>query len=100
MGPDGWLESYTFPAESKLTGDRERALDVYGKVVGRTLKNGTTSALYFGTIDVAATKILADVCVAKGQRGFVGKVCMDRNSPQNYSETCEEGLAGTVELIE
>jgi len=100
MGAEGWLESYTFPAESRLSGNVALTEEVYSKVVERTLRNGTTTALYFGTIDVGATKQLADICAAKGQRAMIGKVAMDRNAPDSYVETTAEGLRGTRAFIE
>ena len=36
----------------------------------------------------------------KGQRAFIGKVCMDRNSPADYIETCADALAGTEAFIQ
>jgi hypothetical protein len=37
---------------------------------------------YFATIHLEATKILADVAVAAGQRAHIGLVNMDRNAPE------------------
>ena len=38
MGPEGWLEQYTFPSERSLGSSRARAEAVYERVVGRTLQ--------------------------------------------------------------
>jgi len=94
-----WLNHYTFPAERRLA-DERIAARVYSAVVERTLRGGTTTALYYATIHVPATKILADIAMHKGQRAFIGKVCMDRNSPSDYSETTAEALAGTEAFIQ
>ena len=51
MGPDGWLETYTFPAERRLGEDLHHAKSVYDAVVRAALKNGTTTAVYFATLD-------------------------------------------------
>ncbi|MGB1604668.1 MAG: guanine deaminase, partial [Promethearchaeia archaeon] len=72
---------------------------MYALVVDRLLASGTTTALYFATIHLSASKILADIAVERGQRAFVGKVCMDRNAPEDYIETTAESLAGTEEFI-
>ena len=72
---------------------------MYALVVDRLLASGTTTALYFATIHLSASKILADIAVERGQRAFVGKVCMDRNAPEDYVETTAESLAGTEEFI-
>lgn len=34
-----------------------------------------------------------------GQRAFVGKVCMDRNSPDFYTASCQENLVDTLDFI-
>ena len=94
-----WLNQYTFPAEQRLSDDNIAAR-VYNTVVDRTLRGGTTTALYFATIHVRASKILADIALRKGQRAFIGKVCMDRNSPAEYSETTAQALEGTEHFIQ
>mmetsp|Transcript_7669 Transcript_7669/g.11271 ORF Transcript_7669/g.11271 Transcript_7669/m.11271 type:complete len:495 (+) Transcript_7669:19-1503(+) len=101
MGPDGWLERYTFPAERSLnTDDLRKAHDVYSKVVSTTVKHGTTTALYFATLHVKPTKVLCDVASDIGQRALIGKVCMDRNCPEDYCETTEENLRGTEDIVQ
>ena len=49
-----------------------------------TLDSGTTTAVYFATIHTESSLVLADTCTNLGQRAYVGKVCMDRNSPDTY----------------
>jgi len=94
-----WLNHYTFPAERRLA-DEKIAARVYSTVVERTLRSGTTTALYFATIHLPASKILADIAHQRGQRAFVGKVCMDRHSPADYCETTQESLAATEAFIQ
>jgi len=93
-----WLERYTFPTETGLE-DVTRAQEVYSRCVRSTLDSGTTTASYFATIHCQSTKLLANICKQEGQRAFVGKVCMDRNSPDNYSESTDDSLASTKEFI-
>lgn len=99
-----WLKDYTFALESKFCRELEARLElareIYSKVIDKTLTNGTTCASYFTTIDTETTKLFADLLVQKGQRGFVGKVCMDHNQPfPSYAEPMEESVAGMHELI-
>jgi guanine deaminase len=94
-----WLTTYTFPLESSLK-DLTKAKLVYDKVVSRTLNNGTTCASYYATIDPHATNTLSDVCLSKGQRAFVGKVCMNDNSPDYYFETLEECKTSTQAVVD
>lgn len=63
---------------------------MYNRVVARTLSHGTTTACYYATIHVPATNLLADICQSRGQRAFVGRVCMDRMSPEHYQDESTE----------
>jgi guanine deaminase len=100
MGQDGWLETYTFPAEQSLQDDLPKARRVYKGVVRKTLSSGTTTACYFATLDLEPCKVLVDVALNLGQRALVGKVCMDRHSPENYVQSTQQNIDETRELIE
>ena len=80
-----WLNTYTFPLESSL-GNVDKARTVYERCVSRTLSHGTTTASYFATAHVASTNLLADICLAAGQRAFIGRCCMDSLSPDFYRD--------------
>ncbi|RYH05015.1 MAG: guanine deaminase, partial [Alphaproteobacteria bacterium] len=71
-----WLQKYTFPLEARYA-DLDFAREHYSVLVEDLLATGTTTALYFATQHEAATKLLADICIEKGQRALVGKVVMD-----------------------
>jgi guanine deaminase len=71
-----WLQTYTFPLEARYA-DTVYARTVYESLVDSLLANGTTTALYFATIHLPATQILADVCLEKSQRALIGRVAMD-----------------------
>ena len=95
-----WLETYTFPMESSFS-DLGRAKRVYDRVVDRTLANGTTCAAYYATLHVPATNLLADICLSRGQRALIGRVCMDRMSPDGYrDESAEEAVSCTERVID
>ena len=96
-----WLDQVTFPHEAKFA-DTRYAKRVYTSCVDMGLRQGVTTACYFGSLHTPATKILVDVCLEKGQRAFIGKTCMDHaeNNPSYYRETTAEALEGTNELIE
>ena len=82
--------------------DLDTARDVYSKVVKRTLKLGTTSASYYATIHLESTKLLVDLMHQYGQRGYVGKVNMDRKEtcPDYYIEqSVEQSVKDTEEFI-
>ena len=96
-----WLQQYTFPLEAKYQ-DLAFAEEVYHSLVETLVANGTTTALYFGTIHLEATKRLADICLARGQRGLIGKVAMDNpeECPDFYRDvSTSQGLEDTRALI-
>lgn len=94
-----WLNTYTFPVESRFK-DLEFARRVYTQVVKRTLGNGTTTACYFATIHTDASLLLGQIANDFGQRALVGKVCMDRNnSVKHYRETSQESQEETCRFI-
>lgn len=97
-----WLQRYTFPLEARYA-DLAFARRVYRRLVADLLANGTTTAVYFATIDVAASCLLADICVEQGQRALVGKVAMDnpKTCPENYRDaSAQAAVEGTRALIE
>uniref|UniRef100_A0A3B3TSY0 Guanine deaminase n=1 Tax=Poecilia latipinna TaxID=48699 RepID=A0A3B3TSY0_9TELE len=94
-----WLNTYTFPVESRFQ-DLEFAKKVYTQVVKRTLRNGTTTACYFATIHTDASLLLGQIANDFGQRALVGKVCMDRNdSVKHYKESSEESQEETYRFV-
>ncbi|GAA5941451.1 uncharacterized protein JCM15063_006106 [Sporobolomyces koalae] len=93
-----WLKQVTFPAEAKFS-DPVYARRTYEGVVQRVINSGTTTCCWYGTLHMT-TKILAAICHRKGQRAFVGKCNMDRNSAPNYQEdSAEKSLADTEEYV-
>uniref|UniRef100_A0A8P0S7P4 Guanine deaminase n=2 Tax=Canis lupus familiaris TaxID=9615 RepID=A0A8P0S7P4_CANLF len=94
-----WLTKYTFPTELKFQ-NIDFAEEVYTRVVRRTLKNGTTTACYFGTIHTDSSLLLAEIADKFGQRAFVGKVCMDMNATvPEYKETTEASIKETERFV-
>lgn len=97
-----WLQKYTFPLEARYA-DLDFARERYEVLVDDLLATGTTTALYFATRHEAATKLLADICIEKGQRALVGKVVMDDPAacPDDYrDESPETAVAETRAVID
>lgn len=95
-----WLNEYTFPLESKLN-DLHIANQIYNKIIQRTLSHGTTTAAYYTTIHLNSSKLMARLCLEHNQRAFIGKICMNQNSPSYYIESStEESIETTNQLIE
>lgn len=96
-----WLEQYTFPLEAKYQ-DLEFARKSYRHLTRNLVKNGTTTALYFGTIHEDANLILAEECQHVGQRAFIGQVVMDNpeQTPKYYRDSStKEALNKTIDFI-
>ena len=97
-----WLQQYTFPLEARYA-DLDFARRSYSTLVEDLLASGTTTALYFATIHQEATRLLADICLEKGQRALVGKVVMDNaeSCPPYYRDTsAEAAIADTRAFID
>lgn len=85
-----WLQTYTFPREASLS-SLPTAQRIYNQFVSRTLSHGTTTCAYYATIHVPATNLLADICLKRGQRALVGRVCMNSDlSPEYYRDESTE----------
>ncbi|KAL3846815.1 hypothetical protein ACJMK2_017769, partial [Sinanodonta woodiana] len=94
-----WLDKYTFPTEARYK-NLTFAGNAYDTVVDRVIHNGTTTACYFATIHTDATLLLCDIIHKTGQRALVGKVNMNRNSPDFYREDTEKSVKETERYIE
>lgn len=94
-----WLDEYTFPVEQSFQ-DLNVAREGYSAVIQRALKEGITTAMYFATIHLEASQLFADLLDDFGQRGFVGMVSMDRNSPQGYQNSTAKSLQEAETLIQ
>ncbi|GLC60250.1 hypothetical protein PLESTB_001590700 [Pleodorina starrii] len=86
-----WLKKYTFPAECSFQ-DLEAARHRYSLLVRRFLANGTTTAMYYGSLHLQPNLVLVDSIERLGQRAVVGKVSMDRLSSDDYIESVPDGL--------
>jgi guanine deaminase len=95
-----WLDTFTFPEESKYQ-ELEYAKNVYSRFVEDMRKSATTRASVFATIHVDATVELMDLFEKSGLVAYVGKVNMDRNSPEYLTETdATTSEKNTIEWLE
>lgn len=97
-----WLFEYTFPLEARYA-DEAFAREVWGHMVPTLLAHGTTTAVYFATVHEAATLALAEECVRRGQRAFVGRVAMDHpdGTPEWYRDaSAAEGVAASRRSVD
>jgi guanine deaminase len=102
-----WLQAHTFPLEARY-GDTGYARQVYESLVDALLANGTTTAMYFGTIHLPATQALADICLRRSQRALIGRVAMDdpaqcpayyRDPDAGVAEAETRGFIGYVQSM-
>lgn len=91
-----WLNTHTFKEEQKYK-DLEYARTAYSIFVKDLQKSGTTRACVFATIHNDATLLLMDMLEDAGICAYVGKVNMDRNSPDYLCEKNAEVSASDTE---
>jgi len=94
-----WLNTYTFPTEQQFA-DKAHAADVAGIFLKELLRNGTTTALVFGSVHKQSIDAFFEAAEALNLRMIAGKVLMDRNAPDYLTDTPESGYADSKELIE
>ncbi|MEL6677306.1 MAG: guanine deaminase [Pseudomonadota bacterium] len=98
---EDWLLKYTFPLEARFA-DHAYAAEIYDDLVATLLAHGTTTAVYFGSVDLRANVILAEACLRHGQRAIIGKVAMDHpeTCPDDYRDaSAEDAIADTRAFI-
>ncbi len=91
-----WLNAYAFPEEAKYAdmSYADRAYTIFAEAIK---KSATTRLAVFGTLHREATVLLMDKLEATGVVSYVGKVNMDRNSPDDLRE---ESAAASAEDTE
>lgn len=94
-----WLEQNAFPEESYFA-DEAYAEAAYRIFVEALLYSTTTRASIFATLYRPATLRLMQMLEKTGLPCYVGKVNMDRNSPDYLRETTMESLSETRRWLE
>ncbi|WOD06701.1 guanine deaminase [Marinomonas sp. GJ51-6] len=94
-----WLNTYTFPEESKFS-DKAHARDVADRFLKELLRNGTTTALVFGTVHKVSVDAFFEASEVHNLRMICGKVMMDRNAPNYLTDTPESSYQESKELID
>nr|WP_024307769.1 guanine deaminase [Pseudomonas sp. P818] len=94
-----WLNTYTFPTERQFE-DKAHASDVAAIFLKELLRNGTTTALVFGSVHPQSVDAFFEQADKLNLRMIAGKVLMDRNAPDYLTDTAESGYAESKALIE
>lgn len=94
-----WLQTYTFPTEKQFS-DKKHAQKISQFFINELLKNGTTSALVFGTVHPQSVDALFEEAQKIDMRLIAGKVMMDRNAPEYLLDTPQSSYDESKILIE
>lgn len=94
-----WLNSHAFPEETKFA-DLDYAKRSYKNFVRNLRRSYTTRATIFATMHMDATLELMDLLETSRLKTMVGKVSMDRNSPDYLREQdAQTSLKETVRWL-
>jgi guanine deaminase len=93
-----WLEQHTFPAEAAFA-DPKHAADAAAFFLDELLRNGTTTALVFGSVHKVSVDALFAEAFERNMRLIAGKSLMDRNAPEGLTDTVETSRADMEALI-
>lgn len=95
-----WLNLHAFPEEAKYK-DTDYAKKAYSLFVKDMVSSFTTRACIFATLHTEGTLELMELLENSGLKTMVGKVNMDRNSPDYLCEvSAEKSLEDTKRWIE
>ena len=94
-----WLNRYAYPEEAKFA-DSGHAREVAAAFIDELLRNGTTTALVFGTVHAHSADAIFEAAEAKGMRLVAGKVLMDCNCPEELRDDPASAYADSKALIE
>ncbi len=94
-----WLNNYTFPEERKFA-DPAHASRVASFFLDELLRNGTTTAMVFGTVHKASVEAFFSESDQRNMRMIAGKVMMDRHAPDYLLDTPESSYIDSKDLIE
>lgn len=94
-----WLDKHTFPLEARFS-DIDFAAKAYKAFVDDLKYSFTVRASVFGTIHKDSTLMLMSLLEEAGLHGYVGKVSMDRNSPDSLRETTADAIEDELEFLD
>ncbi|UWQ05272.1 guanine deaminase [Aliiroseovarius crassostreae] len=94
-----WLNSYTFPEESRFA-DRIHADEIANRYFDLVTAAGTTTTVSYCTIHPESVEAYFTAAQHRGLRAFGGKTCMDRNAPDTLTDTAQSAYEDSKALLE
>lgn len=94
-----WLNNYTFPTEIQFE-DPEFAKETAEFFLDELLKNGTTTALVFGTKHKQSVDAFFEASSQRNTRMICGKVMMNRNAPDDLLDDVASSFEDSQALID
>ncbi len=94
-----WLDRYAYPAEAAFA-DPDRATEVAAVFLDELLRNGTTTAVVFGTVHAHSADAIFAAAESRGMRLIAGKVLMDINCPDDLRDDPASAYTDSKALIE
>ena len=94
-----WLEDHTFPAERRFE-DPAHAREVASFFLDELMRNGTTTALVFGSVHAVSADAFFEEAAGRNLRMIAGKALMDRNCPEYLRDTAQTGYRDSSALLE
>lgn len=93
-----WLTEHAFPTEKQFA-DKAHARGVADFFLRELLRNGTTTAMVFGTVHPESVDAFFEQAQRLNLRMICGKVMMDRHCPQYLQDTAESSYQQSKALI-
>ncbi|MDB5979362.1 MAG: guaD [Pseudomonas sp.] len=94
-----WLNTYVFPCEQQFS-DPAHSAEVSDIFIKELLRNGTTTALVFGSVHKESVEAFFTAAEKLNLRMIAGKVMMDRHAPDYLVDTAESSYVDSKALIE
>ncbi|WP_298907822.1 guanine deaminase [uncultured Aliiroseovarius sp.] len=93
-----WLNSYTFPEESRF-GDAGHATQIAETYFDLVTAAGTTTTVSYCTIHPESVDAYFTAAQTRGLRALGGKTCMDRNAPDTLRDTAQSAYDDSKALL-
>ena len=94
-----WLNNCTFPTEMRFS-DAQYADRIAGFFIEELLRNGTTTAMVFGSVHPTSVNAVFKHAMQRDMRIIAGKVMMDSHCPNDLQDSPEQAYNDSKALIE